>query len=221
MTGSTRWMDTLTFIFSAAILIAVAAWTLNGQFIPGLLANDRSITWQLIRSTGITAYILITVSTLWGLKLSGKFVKEWSPGTLSVLLHNSVSWLGIGFAALHAILLLFDEYVTYRPVEIIIPFLGPYRPVAVGLGITSFWILLLVALSFAVKHRLGYHRWKKLHYASYAAFFMVTVHALFAGTDAEKLGFKLFLGLAVFLVVILTGYRIGVSKTKIRPARKQ
>ncbi len=218
MSKSTGWLDAISLIFSVIMIGIFAAWTVQSGFVPNLLAVDQSLTWQFIRSTGITAYILLTLSTVWGLALSSKIVKDWSPGTLSMLLHTSVSWLAIGFAALHAILLLFDDYVPYHLLEIMVPFTGPYRPVAVGIGILAWWIMLVVAFSFAIKKRLGHRRWKALHYASYASFFMVTGHVLLAGTDASKFGFRILIGLAVFAVVILTGYRIGAGKPTKRPA---
>lgn len=223
MTQENGWLDTLTLLFSGLMIVAVATWTIQGDFLARALATDRSMTWQLIRSSGLTAYILYTVSMLWGLTLSSKVVKDWSPGTLSMLLHVSVSWLGTGFVAVHAVLLLFDKYVTYTVPEILLPFFGPYRPLAVGLGTITFWVMLLVALSFSVKKRLGHARWKWLHMTSYAGFFLVTAHALFAGTDAGKMGFRLMIGLAVLTVVILTGYRIGAGKSAKpahRPARR-
>jgi predicted ferric reductase len=219
MAKETGWLDTLSLIFSMVMVGLFAVWTVQGDYATNLLESDRSMTWQFIRSSGMTAYILFTVSTLWGLALSSKIVKDWSPGTLSMLLHTTVSWLAVGFAALHAFLLLFDGYVPYQPAEIAIPFIGPYRPLAVGLGTLSWWIILLVALSFAVKKQLGHRRWKLLHYTSYAGFFMVTAHALFAGTDAGKIGFQVVLGLAVLTTSILTGYRIGANKPARHPVR--
>jgi methionine sulfoxide reductase heme-binding subunit len=219
MAKQTGWIDTLSLIFSVVMIGLFAVWTMQGGFITRVLETDRSMTWQFIRSSGMTAYILFTISTLWGLALSSKIVKDWSPGTLSMLLHTTVSWLGVGFAALHAFMLLFDEYVPYQPVELAIPFIGPYRPLAVGLGTLSFWIMLLVALSFKFKKQLGHHRWKLLHYTSYAGFFMVTAHALFAGTDAGKIGFRILLGVAVLVTMILTSYRVGMHKPTAQPAR--
>ena len=220
MTKNTTWFDYLSLVFSASMIALVAAWTIQGNFLARVLETDRSMTWQLIRSTGLTAYILYTVSMVWGLALSSKIVKDWSPGTLSMLLHASVSWLGTGFAAIHALLLLFDEYVTYTIPEILIPFVGPYRPLAVGLGTLTFWIMLLVSFSFAIKKRLKHKRWKLLHMSSYAGFFMVTGHALFAGTDADKLGFQVMVTLAVLLTIILTGYRMRAGKPAHRPSRR-
>ncbi len=202
----------LSLFASIAIIGLVAVWTVENGFVTGVLNTGRSMTWQYIRASGITAYILFAVSTLWGVALSSKAVKDWSPGPLSMLLHASTSWLGVGFAALHALLLLFDQYVPYRPVEILIPFTGPYRPIAVGLGTITFWLMVLVAFSFAAKKRIGHRRWKLLHYTSYAGFFTVTVHALLAGTDAGRLGFQILFVLAALSVAALTGYRAGMSK---------
>ncbi len=219
MNRETGWFDLFSLVFTVIMLVLVATWTIQGEFLARVLDIDRSMTWQLIRSTGLMAYILFTVSVIWGLALSSKVVKDWSPGTLSMLLHASVSWLGTGFAAIHALLLLFDEYVTYTVPEILLPFGGPYRPLAAGLGTVTFWMMLLVALSFSVKKRLGHGRWKLLHMSSYAGFFMVTAHALFAGTDAGRIGFQAMVGLAVLAVVVLTGYRIGAGKPS-RPAHR-
>jgi predicted ferric reductase len=219
MTKETGWIDSLSLLFIIAMISFFALWTVQGDFAAKLLEMDRSMTWPLIRASGVMAYILFTVSMLWGLALSSKIVKDWSPGTLSMLLHTTVSWLGVGFATLHAFLLLFDQYVPYRLTELIIPFIGPYRPAAVGLGTLTLWIMVMVASSFAFKKRLGHRRWKLFHYISYAGFFMVTGHALLAGTDSSKIGFKVMLGLAMLVTVMLTGYRIGAGKPTSRSLR--
>jgi DMSO/TMAO reductase YedYZ heme-binding membrane subunit len=98
--------------------------------------------------------------------------------------------------------------------DIFVPFTGPYRPLATGLGTLTFWIILIVTPSFALKKRLFSHQvWKKLHYTSYAAFLMATAHGLTAGTDAGNPGFQILLGGSVVLTVILLGYRIGVKQS--------
>jgi DMSO/TMAO reductase YedYZ heme-binding membrane subunit len=60
--------------------------------------------------------------------------------------------------------------------------------------------------------------WKKLHYASYAAFGMVSVHGLFAGTEGTNLGLQLLIGVGILLVVLLLGIRMG--KNQVKPVAK-
>jgi predicted ferric reductase len=210
MVKPNRLLDTLSLIFSLLMVGGLAFWTLRSD----LFWRETASTWELIRSSGITAYLLFTLSMVWGLALSTRVVKDWSPGSLSMTLHTGISWTGVGLALVHAVLLLFDEYFTYQVWDILVPFIGPYRPLAVGLGTLTFWLMVAVSLSFTFKKKLGRQRWKLLHYTSYAGFFMVTAHAFFAGSDTDKMGFRLVLMLSVALVMLLSGYRLAAKKKK-------
>ena len=210
MTKSTRVMDVLSAAVSIVIVLIAVVWLWQTGAFQVSLMTQNNLIWYVIRSLGITAYILMTLSVVWGLVLSGRAAKDWSPGMLSMLLHSTISWLSLVFSALHAALLMFDDYFAYHLLDILVPFRGPYRPLAVGLGTLAFWILVIVTPSFALKKRiLGHRLWKTIHYGSYAAFVLVTVHGLSAGTDAHNLGFRIMLGTGVFLTIILLGYRLG------------
>jgi len=201
-------------IIGASIFLAVR----SGMFTISL-AEDELLTWHLIRSSGIFAYILLTASMVWGLFLSNHLIKNWSPGPVSLSIHSALSWLGLLLSLFHAVLLMFDDYFTYTLGDVFIPFTGPYRPEWVGFGTLGFWIMLIVTISFMFKKRLGQKTWKRLHYLSYAVYLMVTAHALFAGTDSELLGFRLMVGGGILLVVLLTGARIGRGQAT-KPAQR-
>lgn len=212
MAKPARLMDTLSFIFSLVVILLAALWLWQSGTFNITLGAEENVIWYLIRSAGITSYILLTISVVWGLAISSRVVKDWSPGVLSMLLHSTVSWLGIALALGHAALLMFDEYFTYALPEIFVPFTGPYRPVAVGLGTLAFWVMFIVAVSFAFKKRfLGHKTWKRLHYFSYGSYLLATVHGLSAGSDAGHLGFRILMIGSVVLTVILLGYRIGIQ----------
>lgn len=211
MAKPARWMDTLSLIFSLLVVAVAAGWMWYSGAFKFAIHEDEKVVWHLIRSSGITAYILMTTSVIWGLAISSKVVKDWSPGVLSMTLHSAISWLAVIFVGFHAFMLLFDDYFTYRVVDLLIPFIGPYRPLAVGLGTLTFWIMLVVSLSFKFKKRLGHKLWKKMHYASYVGFWMATAHGLMAGTDGKLLGFQFLLSGSALLTVMLLGYKIGTS----------
>jgi predicted ferric reductase len=202
-------MDRLAFLFSAIVIGAAAFWIVqHGLFSPALVQSDNW-TWYIIRASGLLAYILLTVSTLWGLALSSRLFKNWSPGPLSMVLHSTLSWMAVSFGALHALLLVADKYVPYTITDVLIPFAGPYRPLAVGLGTLAFWIILVVTLSFSFKKRLSHRVWKWIHLTSYLAFVLVTVHGLTAGTDASRLGVRLMLMASVTVVTLLLAVRVA------------
>lgn len=206
---STRNTDLLVLVASLIVIGLSAAWMINSGIANFSLASDQKLSWHLVRSSGIVAYVLLLASTIWGLLLSSQSVKEWSPGPVSLTLHSTISWLALLLGLGHGLLLLFDKYFTYTLGDILVPFTGPYRPEVVGLGTLAFWLLVAISVSFPLKKRIGQVNWKRLHYASYAAFGLVSIHGLFAGTDGTHLGFRLLVGGGVLLVILLLGIRVG------------
>jgi methionine sulfoxide reductase heme-binding subunit len=209
MEKSTKWTDIGLSIGSLIIIGLSIVWMIKSGMFNFALDQDQKLSWHLVRSSGIVAYLLLLASTIWGLFISSQFVKDWSPGPISLTMHSTLSWLALLLGLIHALLLMFDDYFTYTLPDIFVPFTGPYRPEAVGLGTLSFWIIVVVALSFPLKKRIGHITWKRLHYMSYAAFGLVSLHGLFAGTDGTNLGFRILVGSGILMVVLLLGIRMG------------
>ncbi|MGQ9904934.1 MAG: hypothetical protein ACUVRU_11585 [Anaerolineae bacterium] len=209
MEKSTKWTDIIVMLMSLLVVGLSAVWLLSRGTLSVALNQDDKLAWHLVRSSGIVAYVLLLASTVWGLLMSSQFVKDWSPGPISMTLHNTASWLALLLSLVHGLLLLFDDYFTYTLADVLLPFTGPYRPEVVGLGTLAFWIIAAVSVSFPLKKYIGHKAWKWLHYLSYVAFAMVSVHGLLAGTDSHRLGFRLLIGLGVVLVVLLLGIRLG------------
>lgn len=211
---STRRTDLLVLVASLIVIGLSTAWMMNSGIFNFTLATDEKLSWHLVRSSGIVAYVLLLASTIWGLLLSSQSVKDWSPGPVSLTLHSTISWLALLLGLGHGLLLLLDKYFTYTLSDILVPFTGPYRPEAVGLGTLTFWLLVVISLSFPLKKRIGQVNWRRLHYTSYGAFGLVSIHGLFAGTDGTHLGFRLLVGAGVLLVILLLGIRVSKDQTK-------
>jgi methionine sulfoxide reductase heme-binding subunit len=214
MTKSTKWLDILAVTVSIAIIGLSAIWLIYSGAFTIILSQDEKLSWHLVRSSGLVAYILLVVSTVWGLFISSQFVKDWSPGPVSLTMHSTISWLSVLVALVHALLLLLDSYYSYTLGDIFIPFRGPYRPEFVGLGTLAFWLMILISISFPLQKYLGNRNWKYLHYTSYIGFGLVSLHGLFAGTDGSHLGFRVLVGIAVMLVLFLLGIRLGKDQAK-------
>jgi DMSO/TMAO reductase YedYZ heme-binding membrane subunit len=221
-TNSTKKTDLLVILASLIVIGVSAVWMINSGMFRIALNEDAKLSWHLVRSSGIVAYVLLLASTVWGLFISAQFVKDWSPGPVSMTIHSTISWLSLLLGLIHALLLLLDDYFTYTLGDIFVPFIGPYRPEAVGLGTLAFWLIVAISLSFPFKKRLGNVTWKRLHYTSYAAFGLVSMHGLFAGTEGTLLGFRLLVGFGLLIVVLLLGIRMGKDQAQpARPARTE
>ena len=179
----------------------------------------QQTAWHFVRSSGTVAYLLITASTIWGLLLSSKLIKETVPAILSLAMHNFLSWAAIGITGLHMLALLFDTYYSYTLADLLIPFIGPYRPGWVGLGIIGYYLMLLTSISFYFRKQIGQKRWRQLHYLTFIGYIATTIHGIMAGTDSGLSTMKMVYWGSGLLVLFLTNYRILTAKTKMQRAK--
>ena len=177
-----------------------------------LASFGAKTAWYLTRSMGIIAYLLMSASVMWGLVLSSKIVKEVAPPPAALAVHNAISWAGIGLGVLHALALLFDTYYTYTLFDVLMPFVGPYRPGWVGLGTVSLYAMAIVSMSFAWRKWLGQTGWRLLHYTSFFFYAVVTVHGLMAGTDSASPAIRLLYVASVLGTLFLLNYRLLAAK---------
>lgn len=186
------------------------------QWLTAQLGITEKSAWYVTRSTGTVAYLLLAGSTIWGLLLSSKIIKESVPAVLSLAMHNVLSWLAFAFTGVHAIALLFDTYYTYTAADLLVPFIGPYRPLAVGLGIIGLYLTFLTSATFYWRKRIGQQWWRRIHYLTFLLFGLVTAHGLMAGTDSGTPGMRwMYLG-STLLVLFLTNYRILAARAQRR-----
>jgi predicted ferric reductase len=188
----------LIFIWGVLPIVAPA-------FQIGWIASGKA-AWYLTRASGTIAYLLMWGSMMWGLLISTKLIKNNVPPPISLAMHNYLSWTAIGLTAFHALILLFDTYYTYTIADLLIPFVGPYNPLWVGIGIIGLYLMLLTSATFYMRQWIGQKNWRKLHYLTFVAYILVTLHGFQAGTDAAML-----LGMYIFSsasVLFMTFYRI-------------
>lgn len=209
-----RWLD-LTVLIA---MIVVAGWSLVTMIQSGTLSasltTDEQLSWHISRATGLISYALLAASTIWGVLLTTRVIKDWAPGTLSMLLHASASWLAVVLMFVHVGMLLFDKYYNYSIGDLLIPFTGPYRPLAVGLGTIAAWLTLAITVSYSVRRVIGQRAWRWLHYTSYASFALVTLHSVMAGTDTSKAGMWIVMSITSVVVAGLLIFRIKLAKNR-------
>lgn len=210
--------DWIWWVILAGLMIL--AWLI----LPSLLsAQQLSLTWlisdkaawYITRASGTVGYMLLAASTVWGLVLSAKLMPRVVPPSLSLAMHNYLSWMAIGLSMLHGLTLLFDGFYTYHPADLLVPFIGPYRPFWVGLGIIGFYLMVLTSASFWLRKQLGQRNWRMLHYLTFVAFLLVTFHGWIAGTDQVQL--RLMYIASILLVSYLSLYRVQLTVARRRP----
>ena len=192
---------------AARALILQPAWL--AQLQTSLAGVEPKAYWYLSRSSAIVAYILLWISMVLGLAITNKLARAWPGGPTFAALHEHTSWLGLLLAAFHALILLGDHYIGYTLPQVLRPFASTaYRPLWVGLGQLSLYLLAFVVSSFYLRRWISYRAWRTLHYASFGVFALALLHGLFSGTDSGLAWISGLYWASGLSVVGLTVYRI-------------
>jgi methionine sulfoxide reductase heme-binding subunit len=189
-----------------------------------LAANSVQAMWYVTRSAGFASYLLLWLSTALGLAIPTKLFDRLMPRAATFDFHQFISLLAIGFILLHVGVLMVDRYLPYTLAQILVPFISPYRPVWVGIGVFSFYLTLLVTITFYIRSRIGMKAFKTIHYFSLVSYLGVVIHSFVSGTDSSLPAVQIMYISTFLVVVFFTAYWIinGVrqSKRKSMPAPK-
>jgi DMSO/TMAO reductase YedYZ heme-binding membrane subunit len=181
-----------------------------------------NLPWYVARAAGLVSWALLTLSITWGFLLSSRVLGRRPGGRWLKDLHRFFGGLAVVFVAVHVVAILFDSYVHFSLVQVLVPFTSDYRPLPLAWGIVGFYLLVAVELTSLAMHRLPRKLWHGIHLLSYPLFVMATIHLLTAGTDATNTA-VLVLAIAalaettVFLVARLIQHRRR-TPTRLPPA---
>jgi sulfoxide reductase heme-binding subunit YedZ len=209
--GSSLGRIILAFVISGILLLGIMwifpigspFWaTVSSIF---ALSSDQAM-WYITRAAGMIAYLLLWLSTVWGLVLPTKLLNDYLSGDFSFDFHQFISLLSLGFLGLHVVVLTADKFLPFSIAQLLIPFLSPYRPLWVGIGILSFYLLLLVTITFYLRKRIGMKTFRYIHYTSLIAYLGAVMHAFLSGTDSSLPAVMFIYFFTVSVVIFLTVY---------------
>ena len=191
----------------AMLLILAALGARAGLVSIPLERPDGAASWLASRAAGITAYVAITLEIVFGLLLSSGAGDRWIARARTVEIHRFLSVASLALVVAHALVLLADRFIRFDLLDVLVPFLAPYRPLAVGLGAMAAYAAIVVHASFALRKHIGQRAWRALHYLAFAVFALATAHGLLAGTDAGEPWMRALYAASSALVLALGAYR--------------
>jgi len=180
----------------------------------------QSITWDIARAGGFTAYILLTLAVIVGLALSTQIQSpsRW-PRLLNSELHNFLTLLSTIFLVVHVLAVWIDPFTHFGLKEILIPLASSYRPFWMALGIVGLYLGIAIGISTWLRPHIGYKLWRSLHVLTLGIFALATIHGIGTGSDTQTpwaLGIYL---VSIVLVGSLLCRRLFLSKGKSKPTR--
>jgi len=91
---------------------------------------NSQLSWYVSRSSGIIAWVLLTLSVCWGLFVSTKAVAKTTTPAPLLDLHRFLGGLSVLFTGIHLAGLVADNYVYFGWSEIFVPMASPSIPPA-------------------------------------------------------------------------------------------
>jgi sulfoxide reductase heme-binding subunit YedZ len=172
---------------------------------------DVLTVWATTRAAGITSYLFLFLSTAVGIIMSLKMLNSKQKSVL-LTVHQTSGWFGFLFGLLHGSVLLFDQYVGYTPVELLVPFTSHSHPILIGLGTLSFYTVLILMVTSDMIKKLGKKVWRAIHFLAFPGFFMGLAHGFLLGTDTQYTWAKTMYLATAGIVIILTVMRVAAVK---------
>jgi sulfoxide reductase heme-binding subunit YedZ len=214
------------FVLGLIVIGAMVAMTPAGQtvgkYLSWLFAADSvQIWWYVTRASGIIAYLLLWFSTVLGLAVTSKYLDGMLDRIFTYDFHEFISLLSVAFTLVHVIVLTFDRYLPYSIAQILVPFISPYRPFWVGVGVIAFYITLLVTITFYIRNRIGTRSFRVIHYLSLLGYIGVTLHGYYAGTDTALATMQILYKVSGLAVLFLTVYWLVLLGVRKMEARRQ
>ncbi|MFD0274187.1 ferric reductase-like transmembrane domain-containing protein [Kitasatospora sp. NPDC127111] len=175
--------------------------------------------WYASRAGGTIALLLLTTTVALGIAVGGKTAPH-RVGRFEIgLLHRNLAVLSLAFLALHIATTVIDPYAHLTWADAVLPFGAAYRPLWLGLGTVALDLLLAVAITSALRLRIGRRTWKAVHWLAYAAWPIGLFHAAGTGTDT-RMPLQLWLyATCLATVAAATGWRLHRAGPGHRAAR--
>jgi len=200
------------------------------QSIPGPTVIEKiaqrtevSWPWYLTRASGVIAMGALIVLILSGIGfVTGHSFKFLEP--LTAWASHRALGITFGVAILvHMLTLLFDHFVSFSVLDLLVPWLSTYHPVTiagiqfgslfVALGVLAFYGVALIIITSLVWVEKKPKLWKFIHLVSYLILVFVFVHALFIGTDFADGIPRFLLIVAGFILAIAILLRLRRART--------
>jgi methionine sulfoxide reductase heme-binding subunit len=175
--------------------------------------------WYLTRASGIIASISLVLLMITGITMfigyEFKFMqplKAWANHrTLGIVFSVSV--------AVHVLSLLFDKFISFNVVQILVPFTSDYKKmhlwglavgsIGVALGVFSLYLVIAIVYTSLTKNMT--HRptlWRWTHYLSYAVMLLIFFHSIMIGTDLKNGLWRWSWIVANVIILVLVGMRL-------------
>ena len=148
-------------------------------------AGGSKVLWYATRGAGTVAFLALTATVVLGIAGAQRLQTARLPRFVVAGLHRNLTLLALALLGVHIGTAVADTYAPIGLKDAVLPFFSAYRPFWLGLGAVAFDLLLALTITSLLRMRIGFRRWKLLHWLAYATWPITLVHALGTGSDGR------------------------------------
>jgi len=177
--------------------------------------------WAFGRISGIVALILFTVAVLLGVVTRSGRPLPGLPRFSVTLVHRNAAILASVFLVFHVGTLMLDSYAKLNPIDVLVPFLGAFRPFWQGLGTVAFDLLLAVMVTGLLRRWVGVRTFRAVHWLTYAIWPIAVAHGIGNGTNGTSRWFLLITAVCATAVLAGVIWRVSARFVELSHIRDQ
>ncbi len=147
----------------------------------------NELLWYVSRATGLVSLALLTVVLVLGAVTSGRRAPHGERATVLMGLHRWLSLGMVAFLGVHVATAVAETYVSIDAISAIVPFTSSYQTLWVGLGTLAVDLVIAVAVTSWLRHRIPERLWRGVHLTAYLLWPVALVHGFAMGTASEPL----------------------------------
>lgn len=175
---------------------------------------NSQLLWFAARGSGVVSLILLTAVACLGLASVVRWQRPGWPRFLTADLHSNLALMSVVFIAVHIASAILDPFAKLGLTAATIPFASSYRPVWVGLGVISVYLLLAVLITSLVREQMGQRAWRAIHWVAYLGWPLAVAHSLGAGSDAFAPWMMAVAGACIAAVLTALAWRLVVVRNR-------
>jgi DMSO/TMAO reductase YedYZ heme-binding membrane subunit len=184
-----------------------------------LATAGPSALWYLTRATGGVTLLLLTGSVVLGIANVGRLQSTRWPRFVIEGVHRNISLLAIAVLVVHVLTSVLDPFAGIHLIDAVVPFVGSYRPIWLGLGAFAADLLLAIAITSLIRRRLGHGVWRATHWLAYLCWPVAVLHTVGTGSDVKQLWLQVLTGACILAVLVAVWARLGFGAPAHRGVR--
>lgn len=176
--------------------------------------------WYVARGTGVITLLMLTIVVALGIGSRSGRELFGLPRFAVAAVHRNAALLSVVMLGIHITTLLLDSYAGVSVVDVVVPFVGSYRPFWQGLGTIALELIVALVVTSLLRGRMPEKVWRTFHWLAYACWPVAFAHGLGTGTDTGTLWLRAIAAVCAATVVAAVGWRLAPRFVELSHVRR-